>query len=179
MSKPIISRTHRESFITGKQFNLDKQSLEQFAIYAPVAIDTVEKAERYIRKNPSFISGKLVMVESVSTEEKLIGMELDTFIEHATKADERSAATRGMVSKTVTTLIGNALYMTAEQTIASVQVTFPVGTKDADTYVRKNYGFPGYFITVKDIREESALYCMNDTTFLKLARPMKNKFTLA
>ena len=178
MKKAVISRTIVRNVATVKRFNMDTAALEDVTLILPAHIDTIEKCEKYIRKNESLINGKLVMVSAVEKAEKLVGMYVDDFIRLASPVAERSKETRGTVTKTVQSCIGTALYMDEHQKVAETTVTFPIGLNNVDAYVRKNVIIPGIFITVKNVETVESLYSMDEATFIRNARPMKNKFTL-
>ena len=176
MKKAIISRTIRTTFARCKVFR-DSAIFDDYCTL-PASCTTGEIAERYIRKHPDILTGKLVVVETLETVEKLVGMYLDTFIENAACVTERTKDTRDCVTKEVKALAATALYMDEQQQVKESTVTIPQGVANIDAFVRKNYKFPGYFITVKDTHEVSALYAMPEKVFVAIARPMKNKFSL-
>lgn len=179
MKKPIISRTiiNHIAFVT--MFDMESKSVIDISAMLPATVDTVEKAEKFIRKNPSTIPGKLVMVNKVERSEMLIGMYVDDFIKNAKEVTERNKETRGTVTKTVQTCIGTALYMDDKRNVCEKVVTFPVNLSNVDGFIRKNYTFPGQFITVENVETIETLYSMDENTFIALAKPMRNKFQLA
>lgn len=179
MKKAVISRTIVNSIACATVFDTDTREMHEIAFCLPAAYDTPEKAENYLRKHGNLYSGKLVMVSSIDRSEKLIGMYVDEFIAKAVKVDERSKETRGTVTKTIQSCIGTALYMDENRAVQEKVVTFPVGLANVDAYIRKNYTFPGRFITVEDVEIVEALYSMDESTFIALSKPMKNKFQLA
>lgn len=179
MKKSVISRTIINSIACATVFDTNTRKTDEIALCIPAAYDTQEKAEKYLRKNTNLYTGKLVMVSGVDRSEKLVGMYVDDFIANAVKVDERSKETRGTVTKTIQSCVGTALYMDENRAVQEKIVTFPVGLGNIDSYIRKNYSFPGRFITVEDVEIIDALYSMDESTFIALSRPMKNKFQLA
>lgn len=179
MKKPIISRTiiNHIAFVT--MFDMESKAVIDLSAMLPATVDTVEKAEKFIRKNPGTIPGKLVMVNSVERSEMLVGMYVDDFIKNAKQVTERNKETRGTVTKTVQTCIGTALYMDDKRNVCEKVVTFPVNLSNVDGFIRKNYTFPGQFITVENVETIETLYSMDENTFIALAKPMRNKFQLA
>lgn len=179
MKKAIISRTiiNHVAFVT--VFDPDTKAVVDLSAMLPATVDTVEKAEKYIRKNPGTVPGKLVMVNSVERSEMLIGMYVDDFIKNAKQVMERNKETRGTVTKTIQSCVGTALYMDSNRNVCETVVTFPVSLSNVDSYIRKNYTFPGQFITVENVETIDSLYSMDENTFIALAKPMRNKFQLA
>ena len=177
MKKAIISRTIVNNVAHCLVFDSDSKSIHDSVVFVPASVNTVERVEKYIRKNNAVV-GKLVSVEAVDRLESLVGMYLDTFMENATKVDERSKETRDSITKTVTVLECVALYMDSDRNVKEHKVIVPVGTTNIDGYVRKNCEFDGMFITVASSKEISELYAMDERKFIALAKPMKNKFQL-
>lgn len=179
MKKPIISRTIISNVAHILVFDMDKKAISDSVVILPAAVNTVDRAEKYIRKHESLVNGqKLVSVDSVEKVENLVGMYLDTFVANADKVEERSKDTRECVTKLVTALEAVALYMDKDRKVQESIVTIPMGTPNIDTYVSKNIQFNGKFITVASTKEVSQLYAMSEAKFISLAKPMRNKFTL-
>ena len=179
MKKPIISRTIINNIAHTLVFDMDKKAISDTVVILPAAVNTVDKAEKYIRKHDSLLTGeKLVSVESIEKLENLVGMYLDTFMVNADKVDERSKDTRDCVTKLVTALEAVALYMDKDRNVKERKVIVPMGTSNIDAYVSKNRQFDGKFITVASTKEVSQLYAMSEAKFISLAKPMRNKFTL-
>ena len=179
MKKAIISRTIINNAACVTVFNTDTRKTDEIKVSVPAAFDTAEKAEKYLRRHPEAITGKLVMVSGVDRVEKLVGMYVDDFIKNAKQVTERNKETRGTVTKTVQTCVGTALYMTENRKVYEAVVTFPVNVTNVDNYIRKNCNIPGRYIEVVDIQTIDSLYSMDENTFITLAKPMKNKFQLA
>lgn len=179
MKKPIISRTIVSNVAHTLVFDMGKKAISDGAVILPAAVNTVDRAEKYIRKHDALVSGhKLVSVESVEKLENLVGMYLDTFMVNADKVDERSKDTRDCITKLVTVLEAVALYMDKDRNVKECKVIVPMGTANIDAYVAKNRQFDGKFITVASAKEVSQLYAMSEAKFISLAKPMRNKFTL-
>ena len=180
MKKAIISRTIITNAVHVNVFDKESRTARADLVMLPAAIDTAERAEKYIRKNPALIgSAKLIDVESVERIENLVGMYVDDFIANAKPVTERSKETRGTITKTVQSCIGTALYMSAGRKIEEMTVTFPANVTNVNSYICKNYTIPGKYIDVEDVETIDSLYSMDENTFIRLAKPMKNKFQLA
>lgn len=179
MKKSIISRTIINNMAHGIVYNEDKKAVEEFTAFLPAAVNTTERAEKFIRKNNLPIGGKLVSVDSLEKSELLIGMYLDTFVANAVKVSERSKETRNTITKTVIANECVCLYMTDNREVKETTVIVPSGCTNFDGYVRKNCKFDGKFIEVSEVHEISELYSMDENKFIELAKPMKNKFQLA
>lgn len=179
MKKPIISRTIVSNIAHTLVFDMDKKAISDSVVILPAAVNTVDRAEKYIRKHDILLSGhKLVSVDSVEKVENLVGMYLDTFMVNADKVDERSKDTRDCITKLVTVLEAVALYMDKDRNVKECKVIVPMGTANIDAFVSKNRQFDGKFITVASTKEVSQLYAMTEAKFISLAKPMRNKFTL-
>lgn len=179
MKKPIISRTIVSNIAHVVVFDMGNKAISDSVVILPAAVNTVDRAEKYIRKHDILVSGhKLVSVDSVEKMENLVGMYLDTFMVNADKVDERSKDTRDCITKLVTALEAVALYMDKGRNVKESKVTVPMGTSNVDAYVSKNCHFDGKFITVASTKEISQLYAMTEAKFISLAKPMRNKFTL-
>ena len=180
MKKAIISRTIVNNAATVNLFDKEARKAYTELVILPAAIDNAERAERYIRKNPVIVNNaKVIDVEKVERYENLVGMYVDDFIANAKPVAERNKETRGTVTKTVQSCIGTALYMAPGHKIEEMTVTFPANVTNVDSYICKNYTFPGKFIDVENIETIDSLYSMDENTFIALAKPMKNKFQLA
>ena len=178
MKKAVISRTIIRNVAGVKRFNMSTSALEDVTVILPAHIDTTDKADKFLRKHEELVGGKLVFTVFVDKVEKLVGMYVDDFIRLASPVAERNKETRGTITKTVQSCIGTALYMDEHQKVQETTVTFPVGLSNVDAYVRKNAIIPGIFITVKNVEIVESLYSMDEATFIRNARPMKNKFSL-
>lgn len=179
MKESIISRTIISNIARGLYFDMEQRKACAFECVIPAAYNDADKAEKFLRKNPAYVPGKIITVESVNKSEKLVGMKLSTFVENAKPADERSKETRDCVSKTVISGVADALYMDANRQIQTTVVFFPANTANVEAFIRKNVKFSGHFITVENVRTCEQLYYMSEVSFIELAKPMKNKFTLA
>lgn len=178
MKKPIISRTIIRNAAHVTAFESASKKIFDSVVLVPATAATVDKAERFIRKNNRFPAGvKLVSVDSVEKMETLVGMYLDEFVANATKVDERSKETRDAVTKTVVAMKATVLYMTPDRKINETSVVIPQNV-NYENYIRKNVTLDGRFIEIVNLEEVSTLYAMDEATFIGLARPMKNKFQL-
>ena len=140
-------------------------------VLIPYLFNTVELAEKYIRKNNLITDGKLVEVVSVAKVSALYGMEESDFIAKAVKVDERSKETRGMISKTIVANEGTLLYMDTQRKVNEMPVIVPKGAK-LDKLARSLAPNGCKGITIENIHEVSALYVMSEEDFIANARPM-------
>lgn len=178
MKKAIISRTIIRNIAHATAYNSDSKGIFETVFIVPASVATVDKAERFIRKNNTLADGvKLVSVDSIEKMETPIGMYLDTFIANATKVDERSKETRDAITKTVIAMKATVLYMTPDRKINETSVITPQNI-NYENYIRKNVTLDGRFIEIVNLEEVSTLYAMDEATFISLAKPMKNKFQL-
>lgn len=178
MKKSIISRTIINYSAKGLIYDEASKEIKSFALIVPSTVNTAERAEKYIRKNPGIVYGKLVSVEEVSKNEMLVGMYVDTFVANAVKVDERSKETRNAITKTVVAAECTILCMSPDRKVYEAKVIAPINC-NYDSYIRKNFTFDGKFIEVYSVHEISELYAMDEEKFISLAKPMKNKFQLA
>ena len=178
MKEAIISRTIITNYASVLFYNAATKAAESCVVTLPAAIDNADRAERYIRKNADSIPGKLIVVEEVQRAERLVGMELSVFMANAKAVTERDKTTRGTITKTVPGFACEVLYMDADHKIQRLPVTVPA-VKDIDRYCKANIKVPGYYVTVENVTPTETLYSMSESTFIALAKPMKNKFSLA
>lgn len=136
----------------------------------PYLFNTVELAEKYIRKNVN-VDGKLVDVVFVEKVSALYGMDESDFIAHATRVDERSKETRGMISKTIVAFEGTLLYMDEQRKVKEMLVLVPKGAK-LDKLARSLAPNGCKGITIENVHEVSALYVMSEEDFINHAREM-------
>ena len=139
-------------------------------ICIPYLFNTVELAEKYIRKNIS-IDGKLVEVVSVEKVSTLYGMDERDFIAKAKKVDARSKETRGTISKTVKAFTGRLLYMDEKRSVKDVPVFFLKGDK-LDTIGKNNTPKGGKYICIEEVQPIDVLCVMTEEEFLANARLM-------
>ena len=138
----------------------------------PYLYNTVELAEKYIRKNVN-LDGKLVDVVSVEKVSTLYGMDEADFIKLAKPVDNRSKETRGMISKTVIGYVGTLLYMDEKRSVKEISVLIPKGAK-LDKVAREVTPNGGKPITIENIKETETLFVMDEQTFIANAREMSD-----
>lgn len=178
MKKPIISRTIIRNAAHVTAYKAATKEIFDSVVLVPASAATVDKAERFIRKNNRFADGiKLVSVDSIEKMETLVGMYVDTFVANATKVDERSKETRDAITKTVVAMKATILYMTPDRKVNETSVVIPQNI-NYESYIRKNVTLDGRFIEIVNLEEVSTLYAMDEATFIRLAKPMKNKFQI-
>ena len=168
----IISRTFNTNFVTCLVY--DNSKVVTAIVSVPVGFNTSEQAERYIRKN-NLVSGKLISVESIEKVSATYGMEESTFIAHAKPFEERSKETRNLVTKNVTGLVGELLYMSENHTIERKVISVPKSyEKKLDAYARLAAQSFGKGITIENVKTITSLFGMTEQEFVKLGRPMKD-----
>ena len=172
MKKSIISRTITSTNCKALTVNLVDRLVSEQDFSIPSKYDTIEKALAFLRKDNSLI----VSVLSIEKVEKLVGMYEDDFIANATAFENRSKETRGMVTKECVT--HSAVCMVVDSNRNVIDVTY-VGAYDEKT-ARKAAADDGkLFVQLVRVDESKKLYAMTSGKFELLARPMKDRFTLA
>ena len=136
----------------------------------PVGFDTEESAERYIRKNVQ-LDGKLAAVVSIEKVGALYGMDESDFIKLAKIVDERSKDTRNCITKTVVGKVGTLVYMDSARKIHDMLVRID-SKRNLDKQARELAPEGCKGISIENIHESSALYVMDEATFIENARPM-------
>lgn len=177
MRESIISRTIITNYASVLFYNAGTKAAESCIVTLPAAIDNADRADRYIRKNPGMIGGKLITVEEVKRSERLVGMPMSVFMDNAKAVTERDKTTRGSITKTVPGFACDVLYMDSDHAIQRKRVSIPA-VKDIDRYCKSNIKVDGYYVTVENVTATETLYSMSESKFIELARPMKTKFTL-
>ena len=172
MKKAIVSRTITTTTCKALVVNVNDRTVSEQDFSIPAKYDTAEKALAYLRKDNSFV----VSVLSVDRKEKLVGMYESDFIANATAYDERSKENRGMVSKEISIKSAHVLEVTPDR---QVKDAYYVGAYDEKT-ARKACSDAGMlFVQLVEVTETKQLYAMNSAKFEQLAKPMKDRFTLA
>lgn len=163
-----ISRTFVKNACTCVIYANGKMS-EQLVII-PADFNTEEKAEKYIRKNVQ-LDGKLASVDKIEKSEQLRGMDESKFIQLAKVVDGRSKETRDFVSKNVTALFGTLVYMDKERKLHE-QLVRVDGKRNLDKQARELAPNDCKGITIENVHEQSALYVMDENTFIENSKPM-------
>lgn len=172
MKKSIISRTITANSCKALAVNLADRSVNEHEFSIPVKYETPEKALAFLRKDNTMI----VSVLSVNKTEKLVGMYEDDFIKNATPFDARSKENRGMVSKEVTVKTAHVLEVTPDR---QVKDAYYIGC-DSEKTARKACADHGtLFVQLVNVTETKQLYAMDAAKFEQLAKPMKDRFTIA
>ena len=164
-----ITRTFNKIAAACLVFNNGK--IVEQEIIVPAVNNTTALAEKYIRKNPDKVNGKLVDVVSVKVISTLYGMDESDFINLAKKVDERSKETRGMISKTVNGYIGTLLYMDEKRKVCDKLVTFSKGEK-LKNVAADNTPKGCKPIDIENVEETSALFVMSEADFIANSREM-------
>ena len=143
-------------------------------IALPDSCDITGVAEKYIRKNPSVLSGKLVEVQSTRKDSVLYGMDESDFIKFATPVSARSKDTRDKITKTVNAYKGTLLYMnTVSRAVESREVSIPVDMKNKlDKYMKTIEHENEKAIMIENLTPVAALYAMSEQDFKAHAKRM-------
>lgn len=172
MKKSIISRTITTTTCKALSVNLEDRSVKEISCNVPAKYDTTDKALAFLRKDNSLI----VSVLSVEKIEKLVGMYEDDFIANATAFDNRSKENRGMVSKEVTVKTAHVLEVTSDR---QVKDAYYIGCDNEKTARKACADHGTLFVQLVGINETKQLYAMDAAKFEQLAKPMRDRFTLA
>ena len=89
MKERMITRTVTTNICSVVAVNTESMTVEKLSIPATVEYDTVEKAEKYFRKNWKIDGLAFAKVESITKEEKLFGMSEIDFIKYAKELPPR------------------------------------------------------------------------------------------
>lgn len=131
-------------------------------------------AEKYIRKNPSVISGKLVEVSKIDKETTLYGMDESDFLKYAKPFEQRGKETRNLITKTVKGFVGEYLYMdinTRELCKRAVSVPADM-SKKLDKYAKSIELANEKAILIENLKPIEALYAMPESDFRKYGKKM-------
>ena len=141
-------------------------------VVIPYGFNTDFSAEKYIRKN-NLVDGKLAAVIHIEKVSALYGMDESDFIKLGKRVDERTKETRNCITKTVNGLVGTLVYMDAKHNIQYMSVRVQKGVNlDKQARALAPNGCKG--ITIENIKEDACLYTMDEATFIKNARPMRD-----
>lgn len=83
----MVTRTITTNIFNVMAVNMKTVSVENIDVPASVEIDTIEKAEKYFRKNwnvDGYLFGK---VSEMKTEEKIYGMTEEEFLKYAKEVE--------------------------------------------------------------------------------------------
>lgn len=171
-----ISRTFTSTVATCLVFDTNDNKVLETVVTLSNVDNKADEVEKFLRKNPDRIVGKLIMVKDVSVKSELIGMDETDFIKYATPVQERTKETRGMISKTVNTLCGTLKYMdTTDNTIKEKIVTVPEKYKNnPDKYAYNLATATEKPFMITDLKNVSSLFVMNELEFRTLGKPMVN-----
>ena len=167
-----ITRSFVTIFASCKVYESGK--LLDAIIALPDSCNTATAAEKYIRRNPSVISGKLVEVFDISKETVLMGMDEADFITHAMPYDTRGKDTRNLITKTVKGFMGDYLFMdsvTHQLMSRSVSVPSDMAGK-LDKFAKSIEKDGEKAITIENLKPIESLYGMSEADFKKYARKM-------
>lgn len=167
-----ITRTFTTVYATCLVYENGK--IVETEIALPDSCDITTLAEKYIRKNPTVLSGKLVEVQSTRKQSVLYGMDESDFIKFAAPVSARSKDTRNKITKTVNAYKGNLLYMdTISRTVKSREVSIPADMKNKlDKYMKIIEQTDEKAIMIENITPVAALYAMSEQDFKAHAKRM-------
>lgn len=163
-----ITRTFVKNVCTCVVYANGKMSEQLVTI--PADFNTDEKAEKYIRKNVQ-LDGKLASVDKIEKSEQLRGMDESVFMQLAKVVDARSKDTRDCITKNVTALFGTLVYMDKERKLHE-QLVRVNGKRNLDKQARELAPNDCKGITIENVHEQSALYVMDESTFIENSKPM-------
>lgn len=167
-----ITRTFSVSLATCKVY--ENGALLDSIIALPDSCGNTVAAEKYIRRNPSVISGKLVDVLSIDKQTTLYGMDESDFLKYAKPYDQRGKETRNMITKTVKGYVGDYLYMTVDtRKLCKRSVSVPIGmSKKLDKYAKSIEQAGEKAILIENLKPIEALYAMSESDFRKYGKKM-------
>lgn len=174
----VISRTFTTVYADCVMYDEDKRS----TYYASVCVGnlpvmTTTAAEKVVRKS---CVGKLVMVEKLVKDEKLLGMTETDFLKYAHPVIERGKETRNAITKTVNTYAGDYVYMDSKREVKTrSNVSVPSAIVDSMPDKLFKYGKSiecdnEIFITFENLHKVSALYAISEKDFREHAREMSD-----
>ena len=131
-------------------------------------------AEKYIRRNPSVISGTLVVVDKIDKETTIYGMEETDFLKYAKPYDQRGKETRNQITKTVKGFIGDYLYMDVNtRELCKRTVSVPADmSKKLDKYMKTIEKENEKAILIENLKSIECLYAMSELDFRKYGKKM-------
>lgn len=167
-----ITRTFVTNFATCLAYENGK--LMETVIALPDTCTLTGFAEKYIRKNPSVISGKLVEVIGIKRVTTLYGMDESDFIKNAKIYDVRGKDTRNLITKTVKGFTGDYLFMNTEtRSIEKRVVSVPADMSGKlDKYAKSIEQTGEKAITIENLKPVNALYGMTENEFKARAKRM-------
>lgn len=167
-----ITRTFTTSIATCKVY--ENGALLDCIIALPDSCGNTVAAEKYIRRNPSVISGKLVEVSKIDKETVLYGMDESDFLKYAKPYDQRGKETRNMITKTVKGFIGEYLYMSTDtRELCKREVSVPADmVKKLDKYAKSIELDNEKAILIENLKPIEALYAMSESDFHKYGKKM-------
>jgi len=167
-----ITRSFTTCLATCKVY--ENGNLLDAIVALPDSCSNTVAAEKYIRRNSSVISGKLVDVLSVDKETTLYGMDESDFLKYAKPYEQRGKETRNMITKTVKGYIGDYLYMSTDNhELCKRSVSVPVDMeKKLDKYAKSIELENEKAITIENLKSIESLYAMTESDFRKYGKKM-------
>lgn len=167
-----ITRSFTTCFASCKVYENGK--LLDAVVTLPEFCTLTATAEKYIRKNPSIISGKLVDVLSIDKQTTLYGIDESDFLKYARPYEQRGKETRNMITKTVKGFIGEYLYMSTDtRELCKREVSVPTDMeKKLDKYAKSIELDNEKAILIENLKPIEALYAMSESDFRKYGKKM-------
>lgn len=167
-----ITRSFTTCLATCKVY--ENGALMDAMVNLPDFCTTTITAEKYIRKNPSAISGKLVEVTKIDKQATLYGMDESDFLKYAKPYEQRGKETRNMITKTVKGFTGDYLYMSTDtRELLKRTVSVPVDmSKKLDKFAKSIELDNEKAITIENLKPIEALYGMSESDFRKYGKKM-------
>lgn len=149
-------------------------NLSECEVTLPASCTISTGAEKYIRKNPNVIAGKLVEVKSIRVDTVLYGMDEQTFIAHAKPYNARGKDTRLLITKTVKGFIGDYVYMSTDtRELLTREVSVPADMANKlDKYAKSIELGNEKAILIENLKPIEALYGMTEAEFKHYAKRM-------
>ena len=182
MSKEIISRTIAVNKVRFTALNDNRVAMDCESTI-PARVDTVEKADKFMRKNIELPKGwRFVCVDEIFKESTLKGMYIEDFMKDAVKVEERSKDTRDCVTKEISAYFARYEYIDGrdiKEAESLIPAAYAKSIEAADKYMRKTKEYFGKFVGTIQIIESKAIYAMSEEKFNELAKPMSDRFHIA
>ena len=167
-----ITRTFTTCLASCKVY--ENGQLMDVIVTLPDTCITPAVAEKYIRRNPSAISGKLVEVTKIDKQTTLYGMDESDFLKYAKPYEQRGKETRNQITKTVKGFVGEYLYMTTDtHELKKRNVSVPADmSKKLDKFAKSVEQAGEKAITIENLKPIESLYALSESDFRKYGKKM-------
>ena len=170
MKKAIISRTFTTSIVNVLIVDKEAREVKEGSVILDGKIDSIEKAVKYFEK----YDRNVVDVLEVKVVSELLGMYESDFIALAKPFNERSKATRNLITKNCVSTVCSCMVVTDDRKIIDIEIV-----ADSEKDCRKEAEKRGYkFVAIISKKEVNQLYGMDADTFKLNANRMIDRFTL-